>query len=87
MVAMIEAIRSTILDAIPDATVYVLDPNQDGQHFEALVISASFESLPLVKQHQKVMNALKVAFETSVHALALKTFTPAKWDQEKGLYL
>ena len=32
------------------------------------------------------MNALKAEFATSVHALALKTFTPEKWENEKSKY-
>ena len=32
------------------------------------------------------MKALKEKFETSVHALALKTFTPEKWESEKHKY-
>lgn len=83
---MIEEIRNTILAALPDATVYVLDPQNDGQHFESVVISPSFEGMTLVKQHQAVMKPLKEAFETSVHALRLTTFTPAKWDAEKHMY-
>ena len=80
---MIEAIKDTIQAAIPEATIYVADPNNDGEHFEAIVISETFIGKPLVKQHQQVMNALKLAFETTVHALALKTFTPEKWENEK----
>ena len=83
---MLDAIKSTILAALPEATVYVADPQNDGQHFEAIVICPSFESLSLVKQHQVVMKALKEKFETSVHALALKTFTPEKWKSEKHKY-
>ncbi len=83
---MIEEIQATIKNALPDATIYVLDPQRDGQHFQALVISPSFEDLSLVKQHQAVMKPLKAAFETTVHALQLKTFTPAKWEESKGQY-
>ncbi len=84
---MIEAIKQVIETAVPDATVYVVDPNNDGQHFQALVISASFEALSLVEQHQAVMNPLGDAFATNaVHALGLKTFTPAKWEKKKEKY-
>jgi len=83
---LVKEIEQTIQTAIPDATVYVLDPNNDGQHFQAFVISPSFEKMMLVKQHQLVMNALKAAFAQSVHALALKTFTPGKWNEVKGQY-
>ena len=81
-----ESIKMTILKAIPDATVFVEDPNQDGEHFEAIVVSPSFEGISLVKQHQLVMKSLKVSFETTVHALALKTFTPEAWEKVKDKY-
>ena len=83
---MLEQIKSTIQAALPDATVYVADPNNDGQHFEALVVSPTFDGLSLVKQHQLVMKAMKEKFETSVHAMALKTYSPTKWETEKHKY-
>ena len=73
---MVDEIKRIILEAIPDAEVSVSDPNNDGEHFQAIVISPSFEGLSLVKQHQMVMNALKEEFKEKVHALALKTMTP-----------
>jgi len=80
---MIENIKANIKTAIPDATVHVRDPYQDGQHFEAYVISSSFEGLSLVKQHQMVLKALKNELDANVvHALALKTFTPERWAAE-----
>lgn len=84
---MVEELKEAILASLPDAEVHVIDPNQDGAHFQAFVISPRFEGLSLVKQHQLVMNPLKLAFETSVHALGLKTFTPQKWEQQKSQYL
>ncbi len=79
-------IKKEIERAVSPSTVYVIDPNNDGQHFEAIVISPLFEGMMLVKQHQMVMKALKEAFVQSVHALALKTFTPQKWQEEKHKY-
>ena len=79
-------IKETIQAALPDAQVFIVDPYNDGEHFQGIVVSASFEGLPLVKQHQKVMLALKSAFAETVHALALKTFTPEKWESEKQHY-
>ncbi|NQY73173.1 MAG: BolA family transcriptional regulator [Candidatus Margulisbacteria bacterium] len=79
-------ITEIILKNIPDATAIVTDPQQDGVHFQALVISATFIGMPLVKQHQMVLNSLKEAFKEKVHALALKTFTPEKWESQKENY-
>jgi acid stress-induced BolA-like protein IbaG/YrbA len=79
-------IKETIEQSVPDATVYVLDPMNDGQHLQAFVISPAFEGMMLIKQHQMIMQALTKAFATSVHALGLKTFTPEKWQTEKTKY-
>jgi stress-induced morphogen len=78
---MVDAIKSTILAALPDAEVIVEDPMNDGAHFQAVVISPSFEGMRLVNQQRAVMSALKDAFAEGVHALALKTYTPARWQQ------
>jgi len=78
-------IKTSILEVVEGATVHIHDP--DGQHFEAFVISESFIGVPLIKQHKIVMNALKERFATDeVHALALKTFTPEKWEKTKANY-
>jgi acid stress-induced BolA-like protein IbaG/YrbA len=83
---MLDQIQRIIESALPESTAYIINPEQDGKHFQAIVICPSFEGMPLVKQHQVVMNALKAQLETTVHALALKTFTPATWDEKKQLY-
>lgn len=75
-------IKAAILLVLPDAEVHVHDP--DGEHFQAIVISPSFVGMPLVRQHQLAMNALKEQFKEKVHAVALKTFTPEKWAGHSG---
>lgn len=81
----INDIKTKIEQAIPNATAHVIDPANDGQHLQAFVISSLFEGLPVFKQQQMVMTALKDVFET-VHAMGLKTFTPAKWNEIKSQY-
>ncbi len=83
---MTDQIKAVIEKALPDAEVYVLDPMNDNTHFESIVISESFREMPLVKQHQTVMKALKEQFATTVHALGLKTFTPEKWQDQRHHY-
>ena len=78
-----EDIKKVIEEAVPQSTAYVLDPNNDGEHFQAFVVSPTFEGMMLVKQHHMVMKALKDAFAQSVHALQLKTFTPQKWEESR----
>jgi acid stress-induced BolA-like protein IbaG/YrbA len=79
---MIDKIRKKIQQAIPDAEVHSHDP--DGRHFEAIVVSSVFEGMPLLKQHQLVLNALKEEMVADVvHALSLKTYTPEKWKERQ----
>lgn len=79
----LDQIKSIIEENVPNSQAIVLDPYNDGEHLQALVISSEFEGKMLVKQHQMVMQPLKDAFATSVHALGLKTFTPEEWDKVK----
>ncbi len=78
-------IKNKIEQAVPGATAYILDPMNDGQHLQAFVVSPAFEGLPVFKQQQMVMTAIKDIFQI-VHALGLKTFTPNKWEQVKTEY-
>jgi acid stress-induced BolA-like protein IbaG/YrbA len=82
----LDEIKQIIENNIPQSKAYVLDPMGDGQHLQALVISPTFEGMMLIKQHQMVMKPLKEALSGAVHALAVKTFTPEKWNQEKSQY-
>ena len=82
----VDQIKQAIETAIPGTTAYVLDPMNDGQHLQAFVISPAFEGKMLIAQHQMVMAPLKQALAGAVHALGLKTFTPAKWQEAKSQY-
>jgi acid stress-induced BolA-like protein IbaG/YrbA len=84
-IIMLNKIKSIIETAIPGSEAFILDPMNDGQHLQAYVVSSAFEGLPVFKQQQMVMTALKDVFNT-VHALGLKTFTPAKWNEAKSQY-
>jgi acid stress-induced BolA-like protein IbaG/YrbA len=79
---MKEKIKSAVLKELPEAEIHVL--SDDDVHFQALVISSTFEGLSLVKQHQLVMNSLKKYFNEDLHALGLQTFTPEKWEKKRN---
>lgn len=83
---MKDKLLKCIKDELANCSVYLNDINNDGQKFEAIVISKAFENLSLVKQHQIIMKALKTKFDSDIHALTLKTFTPEKWAKEKINY-
>jgi acid stress-induced BolA-like protein IbaG/YrbA len=56
-----------------------LEVRGDGQHWEALIVSARFEGLPKVRQHQLVYAALGERMREEVHALSMTTLTPTQW--------
>jgi len=52
----------------------------DGRHWSAVVVSEAFTGLRLIARHQKVYATLGQKMHTDeVHALSMKTFTPAEW--------
>ena len=53
----------------------------DGQHFQAIIVSAAFEGLSKVRQHQLVYRALGGRMREEIHALSMQTLTPAQWAQ------
>ncbi|MBU3712546.1 MAG: BolA family transcriptional regulator [Limnohabitans sp.] len=57
----------------------------DGRHWYATLVSAEFEGLRLIKRHQRVYATLGQKMHTDeVHALSMKTYTPAEWAQQGG---
>lgn len=52
----------------------------DGRHFEILVVSRHFEGQRPVKKQQLVYAALNERIaDGSIHAVMMKTLTPAEW--------
>lgn len=78
-----EDIQRMIQAALPDAHVTVA--GDDGQHFEALIVSPAFAGKSLVQQHQMVYRSLGANMRDAViHALALRTLTPEQFSAEQG---
>jgi acid stress-induced BolA-like protein IbaG/YrbA len=51
----------------------------DGRHFFATIVSTDFEGLSRVRRHQRVYQALGERMREQIHALSMKTLTPAEW--------
>ena len=50
----------------------------DGHHFEAVIIANEFEGQSRIRRHQLVYKALSDKMKAEVHALSMKTVTPAE---------
>lgn len=52
----------------------------DGRHWYATIVSSAFEGQRAIKRHQLVYATLGAKMHTDeVHALSMKTYTPAEW--------
>jgi acid stress-induced BolA-like protein IbaG/YrbA len=56
-----------------------LEVEGDGRHFFATIVSAAFDGQPRVRRHQQVYAALGDRMREQIHALSMKTLTPAEW--------
>ena len=62
-----------------------LELDGDGQHFQALVVSAEFSGLNRVQRQQRVYQTLQEKLATGeLHALSFKTLTPEEWSAQRG---
>lgn len=56
-----------------------LEVEGDGRHFFATIVSSAFEGRSRVARHQQVYKALGDRMREQIHALSMKTLTPAEW--------
>lgn len=61
-----------------------LEVEGDGRHFFATIVSSAFDGLPRVRRHQRVYAALGDRMREQIHALSMKTLTPAEFGAENG---
>jgi acid stress-induced BolA-like protein IbaG/YrbA len=73
-----EQVKRYIEEALPCEYVEVAG---DGQHFEAVIVSAEFRGKSRIQQHQAVYRALGERMREEIHALSMKPFTPEDWEK------
>ncbi|MDD2610331.1 MAG: BolA family transcriptional regulator [Giesbergeria sp.] len=57
----------------------------DGRHWYATIVSPEFEGKRAIARHQRVYATLGSKLQTDeVHALSMKTYTPAEWAAQSG---
>jgi stress-induced morphogen len=77
-----EVIKRKIAQAMPGSMVEVEDLTGGKDHFKVIVVSAFFEGKGVMGQHQLIYDALKEEMKGPIHALTLKTYTPAQWNNQ-----
>jgi stress-induced morphogen len=73
-----EDIVAKIRAAIPDALIELRDLTGTEDHWEATIVSGAFDGKSLIERHRMVFSALEAEMKGPIHALTLKTFTPAQ---------
>ena len=72
-----EELQTIIAQGLPCEHVEL---SGDGRHWYATVVSSVFEGQRLIQRHQRVYATLGGLLQTDeVHALSMKTYTPAEW--------
>ena len=61
-----------------------LEVEGDGRHFFATLVAAEFEGRSRVARHQRVYAALGDRMRAQIHALSMKTLTPAEWNDAQA---
>jgi len=56
-----------------------VDVEGDGRHFFATIVSTEFEGTSRVARQRRVFQALGDRMREQIHALSMKTLTPAEW--------
>ncbi|MEW5904314.1 MAG: BolA/IbaG family iron-sulfur metabolism protein [Pseudomonadota bacterium] len=72
-------VKEYILQGLPCEHIHV---EGDGRHFQAVIVSREFEGKGMLQQHKLVYQVLGERME-KIHALSMKTLTPAQWAQQQ----
>ena len=75
-----EQVRQYIADNLPCEHIEV---QGDGSHFEAVIVSDAFEGKQRIARHQIVYAALGERMKAEIHALSMRTLTPAEFQSAK----
>lgn len=77
-----EEIKQTLSNALPITLVETQDLTGGGDHWQLIIVSPAFDGKGLLEQHRIVNEALKEPLaDQRIHALALKTYSPAQWEK------
>lgn len=77
-----EQVQKIIAEGLPCEHLLVAG---DGQHFEALIVSAEFVGQSRIQRQQRVNGVLRAYFDSGeLHALSMKTHTPEEWQATRG---
>lgn len=59
-------------------------PADSETHFKITLVSSAFAGQSKVKRHQAIYQVLAVELAASIHALAMRLYTPEEWAARRG---
>ena len=75
-----DELRSIIANGLPCEHVHV---DGDGRHWSATIVSTAFQGKRPIQRNQLVYATLGARMHTDeVHALSMRTLTPAEWSSQ-----
>jgi len=72
-----DELRARIEAALPGAQADVVDLTGGGDHFQATIVADAFAGLGRIERHRLVYDIFGADIGGPIHALSLKTLTPA----------
>jgi len=80
-----DEVKKLIEAGLPDCDVTVTG---DGSHFDATVVGDVFDGMMAVKKQQLVYGTVTEQITSgALHALGIKTYTPAEWEKAQKLQI
>jgi stress-induced morphogen len=76
--ADVAELKERIEAGLPGAVAEVEDTAGDSNHFRAVVTAPQFEGLSRIQQHKLINEIFAGELGGSIHALSIKTQTPAQ---------
>jgi acid stress-induced BolA-like protein IbaG/YrbA len=78
-----EQVKLRIQDKLgPGTEAEIIDLTGTMDHYQAIIVSPSFEGKMMMEQHRMVMGSLQTEIDSGeVHALTMRTFSPAQYQK------
>ena len=76
-----ERLAAIHVEVVDESHLHVghVGAREGGGHFRAVVVSARFEGESPIERQRLVYSALEDVMGNEIHALSMKTLTPAEW--------
>jgi acid stress-induced BolA-like protein IbaG/YrbA len=77
-------LKQTLEAALPGVMAEFHDLTGTSDHWQVVAVGPVFEGKPLIAQHRMVQGVFEDQIQSGeLHALTIRTFTPAQWAQQK----